>query len=101
MGKQTSRQEIAELRAKIEELDDWANGIHMALVDVLPFLLRGHPEAAKVEGLLKASAQRYEELLAHPERAEDAHEKATLYESRKNLYRQLALLGAWPAPAQP
>lgn len=93
------RQEISELRTKLAELDDWTNGIQMALVAVLPFLLRGHPEAAKAQDVLQAADQRYEELLAHPERAESADETATLYESRKMLNRLLALTGVWPGVA--
>ncbi|PAT43799.1 hypothetical protein [Vandammella animalimorsus] len=91
------RQEVAQLRQELDAANDWACGIHRALVDVLPFLLRGHPEAAKVGKLLKYSADRYEELQEHPDRADrDAGESWAGYEAQKSLYRQLALLGVWP-----
>ena len=90
------RQEIAALRRQIDETDDWANGIQQVLVVVLPFLLRGHPEAGKVEGLLRRYADRYDELLAHPERAEDRHDTPEKLEAGKMLYRQLVALGVWP-----
>lgn len=90
------RQEVAALRQQIDEVDDWANGIQKALIVVLPFLLRGHPEAGKVEGLLRHHSDRFEELTAHPERAEAKDETAALYEAGKMLYWQLAILGAWP-----
>lgn len=102
MGDETEllRREIAQLREQIDAVDDWANGLHLVLVQVLPHLLRGHPEAGKVKQLLQASAQRYEELLVHPERAHEPDEKAALLEASKMLYRQLELLNVWPA-AQP
>jgi len=90
------RQEIAVLRRQVDETDDWANGIQQVLVAVLPFLLRGHPEVEKVEGLLRHYADRYEELLAHPERAEDRHDTPEKQEAGKMLYWQLAVLGVWP-----
>jgi hypothetical protein len=86
------RLEVAELRRQISATDDWANGIQQALVVVLPFLLRGHPEAGKVGDLLRKSSERYDELIAHPDK-EDA---AELHEAGKMLYRQLAILGVWP-----
>jgi hypothetical protein len=87
--------EIEALRGQIDETDDWANGVFLLMEQILPFLLRGHPELDKIEKLLQASAERYEELQAHPERAEDG-ETAGLYEARKILYRHMALLGVWP-----
>jgi hypothetical protein len=96
MSEQALRQEISALRTKVEEMEDWTNGIQESLIQLLPHLLRGHPEVAKVQSLLHASEQRYEELLMHPDRAEDADETAGLYESRKMLYRLLGLLGVWP-----
>ena len=89
------RQEVAELRKQIDETDDWANGIQMSLLQVLPLLLRDHPAAEKVQHMLAQSDSRYEELNAHPRRG-GKHETPALYESRKMLYRQLALLGVWP-----
>ena len=96
------RQEVAELRGQIDEVDNWASGIQQVLVAVLPFLLRGHPEAGKVAGLLRHHSERFEELQNHPERAENEDETAGLYEAGKMLYWQLAILGAWPGidPAQ-
>jgi hypothetical protein len=91
--------QIDALRAELKTTDDWATGILLTLEQILPFLLRGHPEIAKIEGLLQSSEQRFEELVAHPERAEDADETAEKYEAAKMLYRQLALLGVWPDKA--
>lgn len=89
------RQEIERLRAEIDAVDDWANGIFLMLHQVLPLLLRDHPNATKVQHLLEAADARYEELLAHPERAEEG-EQAGLHEAGKMMYRQLAILGVWP-----
>lgn len=89
------RKEVERLRAEIDAVDDWANGIFQMLVQVLPLLLRNHPNAANVQRLLQDSDVRYEELLAHPERAEK-DEPAGLYEAGQMMYRQMAVLGVWP-----
>ena len=90
------RREVAELRRKIDATDDWANGIQHVLVAVLPFLLRGHPDAGKVESLLRHHSERFQALTAHPERVESPDETAALHEAGKMLYWQLAVLGVWP-----
>jgi hypothetical protein len=89
------RAEVERLRAEIEKVDDWAQGIHLALETVLPFLLRGHPEAGEVQRLLQSLDERYEELLKHPGRAEAGERRGQL-ESPKMLYRRLALQDVWP-----
>lgn len=89
------RSEVARLRKEIDQVDDWANGIFGLLAQVMPHLLRNHPEVEKVQGLLQAAEQRYEELQAHPERAEHG-ETAGQYEAPKMLYRVLGLVGVWP-----
>lgn len=96
MSEQALRQEIAELRAKVEAVDDWAAGVHRVLADVLPFLLRGHPEVEKVHQLLQQSDRRYEELSAPPETPQGSGDAAGLYEPGKMLNRLFAVLGVWP-----
>lgn len=90
------RQEIAALRQKVSETDDWASGIQQALIAVLPFLLRGHPDVGKIEGVLRHYSERYDELLADPLQAETPDATAGVYEAGAALYRQLAILGVWP-----
>lgn len=90
-----TQEELRQLRLQLQEAEDWANGVFLALQQVLPALLRGHPEVKKVQALLAGRDQRFEELRRHPERAEP-DERPTLHEPGKMLYRQLALLGVWP-----
>jgi hypothetical protein len=90
------RADVAQLRQELAQAEDWANGIQMMLVQLLPLLLRDHPEAHAAADLLRSCDERYEELLRHPNRAEDEHEKAGLYEASKMMHRQLSLLQAKP-----
>lgn len=96
MSEQALRQEIAELRAKIEAVDDWAAGVHRVLLDVLPHLLRGHPEVEKVHQAMLFSDQQYEALTANPASSEGSGLTAGLYEPSKILNRMFAGLGVWP-----
>lgn len=89
------QKEIEPLRAQLDAADDWATGVFLLLEQVLPILLRGHPEIAKIQKLLQYSTERYEELQSHPERAED-DETSGHYEASKTMYRQMILLGVWP-----
>lgn len=96
------RKDVASLRLEIDAVDDWANGVHVTLTLVLPPLLRGHPMERRIRQSLQRHDERYEELQAHPERAEDAHERLGLYESGKMLNRLLCLLDApTPEPRKP
>lgn len=95
MSDSESRQEIGRLRAEIDAANDWATGLFQLLHQVLPHLLRNHPNVEKIQNSLQFADDRYEELLAHPERAEDG-ETAGQHEAGKMLYRQLAVLGVWP-----
>jgi hypothetical protein len=88
--------QLTRLQQQIEETDQWATGVFLALQAVLPFLLRDHPQVNKMQALLAGMDRRYEELLAHPECAENKDETAGNYEAPKMLYRQLALLRVWP-----
>lgn len=97
MSEQELREEIAALRARIEQVDDWAAGVQQVLLNVLPSLLRGHPEAAKVHGLLQKADERYEQLKADPASADPASgQTAELYEPAKMLNRLLGIMGVWP-----
>jgi uncharacterized coiled-coil DUF342 family protein len=95
---QRLREDVAKLRQEIDEVDDWANGVHVTLTLVLPRLLRGHPKERDIRKSLQRHDDRYEELQAHPERAEDEHERLGLYESGKMLNRLLQLLEHTPHP---
>jgi len=87
-----TRQALLAIQADAQASDAWANGIFLMLVQVMPLLLRDHPNVSKIQYLLKAADDRYEELLAHPERAEEG-ETAGQHEAGKMMHRQLSILG--------
>lgn len=97
--RQTIQHEIQQaqqpLLDKIDAADEWAQGVYLLLEQILPPLLRGHPEAETIQRNLQRHDDRYEELQAHPERGEEG-ETAGQYEAAKMLNRRLALLGVWP-----
>lgn len=90
------KQEIAELRARLEYTDDWVGGVQRVLVSVLPGLLQNHPKVELIQELLKRDAERYALLEVHPERAVEDDLSLANYEPGKMLYHLLALQGVWP-----
>ena len=91
---------VAPLHQKIDQLDDWSNGVFAALADLLPALLKKHPDiAADLEPMWAYASEQYDKLSSTGQ-ADDFHETQELLEARKILYRQLALQKAWPQHAQ-
>lgn len=91
---------VAPLRQEIDQTDNWANGVFAALEDLLRVLLVKHPDiAAELAPLWRGAAERFDNI-GSIEQADDFHESQELLEARKMLYRQLALVKAWPEPVQ-
>lgn len=89
---------VAPLRAEISLVDDFANGVFAVLLDVLPFLLRQHPELAeKIEPLWHKAVNDFE--LAKAGRDPDK-QTPEFYEARKMLYRIVELMRIWPQPGK-
>ena len=97
--RQEVEQRIAPLRRELDGLDDWANGVFAALLDLLLPLLRTHPElGATLEALWRSAAEQYAELERNPTRRADLQTTPELLEARKMLYWVLGQLGHWPQP---
>jgi len=90
------KKEVIALHTQIDQVDDWANGIHMAVEDLMLVLLRDHPKAQQVGEQLKKSYDRFHALRAHPRRKGRDDPAIGVYESRKMLYAALAIYGIWP-----
>lgn len=91
---------VAPLRQELDQVDDWANGVFCALSDLMPVLLKTQPEIARyLEPMWRKASERYDHI-GSTGQADDFHETQALLEARKTLYRRLAVLKAWHAPAQ-
>lgn len=98
MSDEALRAEVERLRARIEEVDNWANGVFAVLQDVLLPLLKAQPELARhLEPRWRSAAEDYERLRAGGSLPEEADMPLEQLEPAKMLYRQLTHSGAWPA----
>jgi len=86
---------IAENTLESAKNDAWAYGIYEALKEPLAYLLRGHPDAAKVGEILRIFVRRYEQLERNPDLAEP-DEYQEVYEAGKMFYTRCAWAGIWP-----
>lgn len=87
---------VAPLREELDRMDDWANGLFVVLADVLPLLLREHPQMAATLGPKWAGAAgHFERLQATGQQRTQEGETLELLEGRKMLYKVLATLGFW------
>ena len=88
----------AVLRAEINKVDDWANGIFAALRDALGHLL-GEARPILGEGLARnwcKAAQDFDSIMAGGKAAHHAGESLEQLEARALLYRFYVRLGMMP-----
>lgn len=99
MADEELRQEIEQLRAEIDRVDEWATGLFQVLVDVLHPILKMHPEvAAAVAPHWRHASERFDAVEANTGQLEDVDETVERLEARKMLYRMFAIDGLWPRP---
>lgn len=95
----TWREEAERLRAEIDRVDDWANGVFAALLEVLFPLLRAHPEIAKeLAPVWQRIAERFDAQTKGKRQAGNFHEPDEMLEARAMLYRELSKFGVFPPP---
>lgn len=86
----------APIRAELEQIDNWANGIFLALQDALLCQVKSSPAMAhELARDWSRVADRFDAIEAGVIPAEDG-ETLELLEARKMLYRLFALLKLWP-----
>lgn len=96
---QLIRDEIEPLRAEIDRVDEWANGLFQALEDVLRPLLKANPALVQeIEPLWCRAAQQYEQLQQGLLLYTDEQPTLERLEGRKILYRTLQRLHVFPPP---
>ncbi len=94
------RQEVAQLRAEIDRVDEWAVGVFEALNDVLVPLLRGNQALARtLAPQWHKAANQFDAVAAESGQAQSFEETAERFEARKILYRRFDVLKLWPAQA--
>jgi|GEM_PF-4059782 len=94
-----AHQKIAYMRKLLDQEYDYAAGHRQAMQLLVFHLLHGHPHSGLIQAALAKKHARYQELLAHPERAQDGEEKAEQLEASSHLYRALTNAGVWGAAA--
>lgn len=90
---------VEPLRAELNRVDDWANGLFVVLAGVLPFLMIEHPELARqIEPQWRRASEDFDriDVMGLQPKPDEPLENL---EARKILYRTFALLGVWDAAA--
>lgn len=86
---------VEPLRAEINKVDDWANGLFLVVNDLMPFLLRMHPElASELAPRWRSAAEGFDRIQEGA--APEPDEPLELLEARKMLFRMSDLLKLWP-----
>lgn len=81
--------QINELKAEINRVDDWANGIFTLLVQILPLLLKEHPDVmAKVVPMLRSDDVDYQKAC----QGLPTEQTLEFLEARAKFYQILSLL---------
>lgn len=87
---------VEPLKAEINKVDDWANGVFAVFLDVLPFLLKLHPDlAGQLEPQWRKVAKDYDQINLHGGQPNDG-EPLEFLEARKMLFRIFELQKLWP-----
>lgn len=90
---------VEPLKAEINKVDDWANGLYVVLLDVLPGLLKANPALAReLAPKWLAAAESFDLIDKHGQPPEP-DEPLEFLEGRKMLYRLFAALKLWPSAA--
>ena len=93
------RQEIEQLRAEIDRVDEWSTGVFQVLTDVLQPLLRLHPDvAAEIAPQWRRASDRFDAVESNAGQLDDVDETVERLEARKMLYRLFDSIGLWPQP---
>lgn len=93
------RAEVAALRADIDQADEFAGGILVLLLDLMPSLLQVQPAIAEmVLPRWQRAAEKWDQLSQNPANSDDEDERAGNLEARKMLYRMLETTGGLPHP---
>lgn len=92
-----SAQAVAPIETELRRMEEWGNGLFIVLVQMLPYLLKSHPEMAMA---LATEWRKVAEDCDRIERQgvpEHSDEPLEFLEARRILFTVLNQLGLWPA----
>lgn len=99
MSESQLRQEVAQLRAELERVDNWATGVFQVLQEVLEYQLGEQPGlAAWLEPMWREASQRFDEVDGNTGQPAGPDETVERLEARKMLYRMFSAAGLWSRP---
>lgn len=86
---------VEPLKAEINRVDDWANGLFTVFLNILPSLLKSDPELARqIAPQWKKASEDFDRIHLHGKPARP-DEPLEFLEARKMMYRIFGLLDIW------
>lgn len=88
---------VEPLQQRLESNEEWSHGLFVVLANIVPTLLKSHPElAAKVETHWREAAEKYQRITESGQQREGC-DTADFLEARKIIYGLALGMQAWPS----
>lgn len=88
---------IEPLQQQLAAQEEWSHGLFIVLANIVPSLLKSHPElAAKLESHWREASEKHQRITKTGQECE-GHDTADFLEARKILYGLALGMQAWPS----